>query len=205
MTTTTTRSLHRPVRITIGTAAAALLLLAGCGDDDANDVADPTADAPEQPATDGEGRNGGDAVVVTMIDYAYEGLPDEIEAGTQLRVENASDDELHELVAVKLPDGDDRPVTQIVPADLGSLMAGGPPTAVLLALPGSDEQIEAVGDGTFADAGRYVIFCAIPTGIDPQEYLDAAAATPDGPPQVEGGGPPHFAEGMLADLVVTGS
>ena len=73
--------------------------------------------------------------------------------------------------------------------------------AVLLTAPGG-EQIAAVGDGTLAEPGRYLIMCAIPTGADAEEYL-AAAATSDGPTQVEGGAP-HFAHGMFAALIVTG-
>ena len=71
---------------------------------------------------------------------------------------------------------------------------------MLLAPPFGAEMIPAVGDGTIRDAGRYVLFCAIPVGADPQEYLDAAA-TSRGPPQVEGG-PPHFTQGMYAELTV---
>ena len=72
---------------------------------------------------------------------------------------------------------------------------------VLLAPPGSDEVITAVGNGILLEPGRYAIVCAIPTGADPQEYL-TAAATSEGPPQVAGG-PPHFTQGMFAELTVT--
>ena len=41
----------------------------------------------------------------------------------------------------------------------------------------------------------------IPQGADPQEYI-AAAASGNGPPQVDGG-PPHVTGGMIAELVVT--
>ena len=43
--------------------------------------------------------------------------------------------------------------------------------------------------------------CFIPTGADPQEYLDAAAETDEGRPQVDGG-PPDFVHGMYAELTV---
>jgi hypothetical protein len=76
------------------------------------------------------------------------------------------------------------------------------PTAVLLGAPGGP-QIPAFGDGVLAEPGRYVLFCFIPTGIDPDEYL-AAAATSEGAPQFEDAGPPHFVHGMLADLTVSG-
>ena len=47
----------------------------------------------------------------------------------------------------------------------------------------------------------FLLLCAIPTGADPQQYLEKAA-TSDGPPQVDGG-PPPFVNGMVDDLVVT--
>ena len=60
------------------------------------------------------------------------------------------------------------------------------------------------GSSVLDRAGRYVVFCAIPTGADPEVYLAAAAEAEGGPPDVPGG-PPHFVEGMVAELVVTGS
>ena len=137
---------------------------------------------------------------ISMADFSFGDVPDEVPVGTRLEIENTSETELHELVAFRLPDGDERSVDEIVDAGLGELLTGAPPAAVLLAAPGA-EQIAAVGDGTLDVPGRYLLLCAIPTGADPAEYL-AAAATSDGPPQVEGGAP-HFAHGMFDDLVVT--
>ena len=143
----------------------------------------------------------GGVLSVTMSDFHYDELPDEVPAGTRLTIENTSTSELHELVAFRLAEGDDRPVDEILAGDLAGLLGGTAPTTVLLAAPGG-EQIAAVGDGTLDEPGRYLLLCAIPTGADPEEYL-AAAATSDGPPQVDGG-PPHFVHGMADDLVVTG-
>lgn len=43
--------------------------------------------------------------------------------------------------------------------------------------------------------------CSIPTGADPEEI--AAAAESDGPPPEDpDAGPPHFTEGMHAELIV---
>jgi hypothetical protein len=157
------------------------LAFAACGDDTDANAADGVLD-------------------VTLGDFSFGDVPDEVPAGTRLQVENVSDTELHELVAVRLADGDDRPVDEIVASGLEEVMAGGPPAAVLLAAPGG-EQIAAVGDGVLAEPGRYLLLCAIPTGADVREYLEAAA-TSDGPPQVDGG-PPHFVNGMVDDVVVT--
>lgn len=150
---------------------------------------------------DDAGATSDGALTVTMSDFHYDGLPDEVPAGTRLEIENSSTSELHELVAIRLADGDERTVDEILAGDLGTLFGGAPPAAVLLAPPGG-AQVAAVGDGTLAEPGRYLLLCAIPTGADPEDYL-AAAATSDGPPQVDGG-PPHFVHGMAADLVVSG-
>jgi len=75
------------------------------------------------------------------------------------------------------------------------------PAAVLLAPPGG-EQIDALGDGTLADPGRYALVCFIPTGVDPDEYLNAPPGEGGGPPVIEGAGPPHADHGMYAELTV---
>ncbi|MEQ9161428.1 MAG: hypothetical protein RLN74_01900, partial [Ilumatobacter fluminis] len=62
--------------------------------------------------------------------------------------------------------------------------------------------IEAVGDGTLSEPGRYVLMCFIPIGADPDEYLAAVAAAGGGKPDGVAGGPPHFTAGMYAELVV---
>ena len=158
-------------------------VLAGCGDDG------------DEALVDG-------VLAVEMSDFSYGDLPESVPVGTQLQVSNSSETELHEFVAVRLDDEDERAAEEIVGGDIGALLGATEPATVLLAPPGSDEQIPAVGDGTLTEPGRYVILCLIPTGADPDEYL-AAAATSDGPPQVDGG-PPHIAHGMFAELVVTG-
>jgi hypothetical protein len=144
---------------------------------------------------------------VNAVDFAYENLPDSVPAGTRLTLSNSAPDELHEIVAFRLPDDETRPVTELMtlpPEELGPLFAG-EPAMVLLTPPGGDasDQMAAVGDGTLSEPGRYVLLCAIPTGVSPDAYLSAAAASDGGPPQIDGGGPPHFIHGMWADLTVT--
>jgi hypothetical protein len=168
-------------RSALALCLCAPLVFAACGDDTDAGTADGVLD-------------------VTLSDFSFGDLPDEVAAGTRLEVDNTSDDELHELVAVRLADGDDRPVDEIVASGLDAVLSAGPPAAVLLAAPGG-VQIAAVGDGVLADPGRYLLLCAIPTGADVGEYLEAAR-TSDGPPQVDGG-PPHFVNGMVDAIVVT--
>lgn len=162
----------------VALAALAPLTLAACGQDaDATDV-----------------------VTVDLQDFAFGDLPEEVPAGTEITAVNSSEAELHELVALRLPDDEQRAADEIVHDGLEQLLAAGPPALVLLAPPGGEPTV-AVGDGTLAEPGRYLILCAIPTGADPAEYLAAAAASNGEQPQVEGGAP-HFTHGMFDDLVV---
>jgi hypothetical protein len=89
------------------------------------------------------------------------------------------------------------------PAEQEAIFGQGPPAMVQIAMPASNEAIMPIGDGTVTEPGRYVVACFIPQGADPQEYMEAAQQSTEGPPQVEGG-PPHIALGMYAEFTVEG-
>jgi len=184
-----TRALSAFVAIT-----AAAALAAGCGgDDDDSDAAATTSTA---------GADEAEAVEIAAIDYEFEDLPDRIAAGTTLSLHNESEAELHELVAFRLADDETRSaeeLAQLPEAELEAVFAGEPAT-VLIAKPG-EESFAALGDGSLSDPGRYVVFCAIPQGVDPDEYLAAAEQSEAGPPDVAGG-PPHFVLGMVGEVTV---
>lgn len=175
-----------PARLATRLAAVALvapLALAACGDDD------PAADHPAP------------GLQIGVVDYAFDDVPPTVEVGTPITITNHSTVELHELVAVHLPDGEQRNVAELVAlpaAELGALI-GSEPAMVQLAPPGA-QGFAVVGDGTLDEPGRYLLICTIPTGADPDEYL-AAAEHSAGPPQVAGGAP-HFAAGMYAEIEV---
>ncbi len=176
--------------------AAVVVLGAGCSDESASSETTAPRSTSTVAATTGH-----DHVEVRAVDFDFEGLPKTIEAGTRLTLTNGAPREMHELVAFRLPDDEDRPVADLLKlpeTDLGPLL--GQPTTVLLAAPGAD-QIPAVGDGTLTEPGRYLVMCSIPTGVDPAEYLSAAAASAGQKPDVPGG-PPHFTSGMFAELTV---
>lgn len=150
---------------------------------------------------------GGDAepstIAVTGSDFTFAGIPDEIVAGSTLTFTNTAETELHELVAVRLPADETRSVEELLglpPEELAAFFPG--VATVMLQPPGSDDVILAEGDGTLTDPGRYLFLCAIPTGVDPQVYLEAAAQTEGGPPAIDGAGPPHFVQGMWAEAIV---
>lgn len=184
---TPTRPASRTAAVAGAALAAVASLAAACGDD--SEDSGPTA--PDAP------------VEVTAIDYAYVDLPAEVAAGTEFRLVNDSDVEVHEFVAVRLADDEDRAVSELVqlpPDQFGALLAG---VETVIIAPPSAEGMVVEGTGVLDEPGRYAIVCVIPTGADPDEYLAAAAAAEGGPPEVDGG-PPHTAEGMFAEIVVTG-
>ena len=193
-------------RRTIRACAALLVLLllgTACGDDESS----PTTAAPvttAAPATTAAPTTEAAATVeVTAVDYGYEGLPGTVAAGTMISLSNASDAELHEFVAIRLPDDEERPaeeLLQLPPEELGAFFPL--VQTVIITPPGEGEGIPVVGTATLTEPGRYLIICAIPTGADPAEYM-AAAAESDGPPEVDGG-PPHFVNGMWAEITVEG-
>lgn len=157
--------------------------------------------ATEAPTTEDPGATeAGPTVEVRAIDYAYEGMPATIALGTQVMMRNDSIGEMHELIAMRLPDDEARPVAELLELPQAELegMFAGEPAVVIIAPPGEDG-FPVVGDGVMREPGRYVVLCAIPTGADPEEYLNAPEG--EGPPQVEGG-PPHFVNGMWAELLV---
>lgn len=142
-------------------------------------------------------------VEVTATDYAFVGLPASVPAGTGFRLVNESTTEVHELVAIRLPDDETRPVADLVqlpPEELGAFF---PLVETVIIAPPAEEGFAVEGDGSLAEPGRYALICVIPTGADPAEYLAAAAESEGGPPDVAGG-PPHIVNGMFAEIEVTG-
>ena len=150
---------------------------------------------------------GGDDGVktVTAADYAFEDLPESVDAGTTLTLKNTSDKELHELVAIWLPDDEKRSVQQLInlpPAEQNAVFGRSQPAMVLIAPPGGDDPIKALGDGRLTEKGRYAVVCMVPTGANPAAYLAGAqAAGGTTPPQVAGG-PPHAVQGMYGEIRV---
>lgn len=145
-------------------------------------------------------RDGNAHVIAT--DYAFGGIPSQMETGAELTLSNHSAEEVHEIVAFKLPDGEDRLASELVELPQAELerALGGPPVTVLVALPGQQGQT-VEGNGTLSAAGRYVFLCLIPVGADPAAYEEAIASQAEGPPDVAGG-PPHFTRGMYAEARV---
>jgi hypothetical protein len=193
----------------IALLAAACLLAVGataCGDDDetatgAADTTTTTVGAPAEPAE--PATDASEVVEVVAVDYGFEGLPDTVEAGTRLSLVNEGA-EPHELVAMRIPDEEERSVEELLALPQEELFAalggeGEPePATVILSAPGATDTPGAVvGDGALVEPGRYAVVCFLPVGSDPGMF---DGPPPDGPP--EGAGAPHAMHGMWAELTV---
>jgi hypothetical protein len=175
---------------------------AACGEDADADTTDlPATDLPATTVAGHESGHADMSITIEGVDYGFTNVPESVESGTELGFSNASSVELHELVAFRVDS--DVPLEQLLglpPAELEATL--GAPVTVILQPPGAPEPIMAVGDGTLAEPGRYVLMCFIPIGADPAEYLAAAEAAGGKKPEGVAGGPPHFTAGMVAELTV---
>jgi len=146
------------------------------------------------------GSAGPQEYAVTATDFAFDGLPSTMAAGSTITLSNESSVELHEFVAIPLPDSETRTAEEII-GDPEGLRAYFPTVEAVIIAPPESDGMAVVGTGELSTAGRYLIICAIPTGVNPDEYLAASAESEEGPPDV-GDGPPHFVHGMWAEITV---
>jgi len=170
-------------RLRVGAVMAALLLFtAACGDDDDGDAGGDTGgDAPEEV----------EALAVSAVDYAFEGLPEEIPGGVvEIAFSNDGGAE-HEIAFVEVGDVEpDQFFTDFAPYIEG----GAPAPDYVTNFVGANEA--SPGDATdlayTLSEGRYVAFCALTSvpGADP-ESEEAEE------------GPPHFTQGMQQIVEVT--
>lgn len=123
---------------------------------------------------------------VTATDYAFEGLPEEMEAGTTSFELTNEGDEVHEVLLFRKNEG--------VTASAEEL----------LALPEEEamQQIAMIGSPAFAppggedymvvdlEPGDYIAVCMIPTGMTSEEQPPPADA------------PPHAMQGMVTEIIV---
>ena len=183
---------------TVLSAALALTVIGvgACGDnsdDKTNTGAGPTStSAPKAtpPKT----------LAVTGVDYAFEGVPASVASGTTVTLKNTSTQEVHELVALRVKDGDTRPISTLLALPEAERDQAAEFRGVTIAFP-SKEGFNPQGPLTLSQPGRYLFVCTIPTGADPVAY-EEKAKTAQGPIEVPGG-PPHVAKGMVKEVTVT--
>lgn len=140
----------------------------------------------------------GETIVVTAVDYNFEGLPETVPVGTKISLVNEGS-EPHEFVAIRIPDEETRKLEELLmlpEEELGAVFGAAEPATVILAATGqTDVPGAVVGDGTLNEPGRYAIVCFLPLGSD-DSILES-----EGPPE-GGDAPPHAMQGMAAELTV---
>ena len=190
----------RRTRTLLSTALAlALVGASACGDTKDSKVAT-GAGASSTAAPKAAG--GGKTLTVTGADYEFKGVPKTAAPGTVISFKNSSTKEVHEIVALRVKDGENRPMADLLALPEAESEKVSEFRGVTVAFPG-EEGFAPEGPLTLSQPGRYILICAIPTGADPVAYK-AAAAAKQGPGPVEvPGGPPHLTKGMVAELTVT--
>lgn len=199
--------------------AVTAIALSGCSDAEPNasaetgtpatNAAEPTspdtspADTGTESAT-GDPTGGGDVVEITAVDYAFEDVPETVPVGTELTLVNESDDEVHEMVVMRVDDDQTMALDDIL-AEVAAEPDAPPPdwvtfTGISIAMTG-EAGFEPEGPVVLDEPGRYLLMCFIPTGADPDAYREAVESGATEAPDV-GGGAPHVVEGMAAELVV---
>lgn len=178
-----------------------ILVLGSCSsaDEAAQPSTNPSADASSTSAA-----ATGPTIEVELRDGAFVGLPAEVEVGTTIRAVNTSSTEMHEFLAIRLPDGEDRTSEEIValPEDeLLALLGAAVPDVLRVALPGEPE-LEGVGDAVFEEPGRYLVICTVPTGADPAVLIESDRYTTGRWPERYADAAPHYARGEHTDVLV---
>lgn len=95
-------------RKALASAIVSGMLAASCGDDNDSASDDTVADVA------GDDQSSGDTIEIDAVDYGFLGVPETMSAGDMLALENFSEIEVHEIVALRIPDGEERPVEDLI-------------------------------------------------------------------------------------------
>jgi uncharacterized cupredoxin-like copper-binding protein len=142
------------------------------------------AEASERITLEAADRCGWQTVEVPMVDFAYEDVPESLEAGPVVFSAPNEGVEAHELVLLRRADDAEESWEEILAMEDDEAMQRAEFVTVAFAPAG--ESSSAVAE---LREGEYAMICAIPVGTD---------ATGE----VDGDGPPHFEAGMIATFTV---
>ena len=144
-------------------------------------------------------------ITVVATDYRYEGLPETVPVGTRVSLVNESSAEFHEMAIVKLNDSETRPVEELSQLPFEELhyrgIEIGSIRSVVFAMPESPQYTFVLGPPAFGGPGRYIVFCSILVGADPER---ARTAVERGPMHSVEGVPRHYEVGMMTEVIVEG-
>ena len=148
------------------------------------------------------------SVEISGINYAYEGVPERLAVGSDLTFRNDATDEVHEMIVVRIDDAETRSVEELLNVPEEEVEALITDVGVSVALPGEAGIVVEGSDPIVLDqAGRYALICFLPVGSDVEmarELLSGPPPEEEGPPPSLGEGPPHFTQGMFAEIIVEG-
>ncbi len=148
----------------------------------------------------------GGTIEVTGTEYAFDGVPALVAPGAEFTFTNGGE-EVHELIIIKVVDGESRTLEEILalPEEESDALVE-QFMGVVIDTP-SGEPFNPEGDDTsitVTDPGRYAVICFFPQGLD-EATFEAAMAEADpnaeGPPPFPEG-PPHAVLGMAAEFTV---
>lgn len=192
---------------TLGVVAGVVVLALGAAPVFAQD------EAPAEPMDSMAGMS----VEVTGVEYAYTGLPETLEVGSEITFANDGA-ELHEIIIMRVADGVDQSFEELMAMDaegidpmaegLVEMVGAGP----LFALPGTTAEGSIVLD----KAGRHVALCFIPQGAVPEVFEAAGLDIMDMGPETDVAslpeeiqaifmGPTHLDGGMVQQFTVVDS
>lgn len=163
---------------------------------DLKDSLQPIIDNPESEPSDELMAQFGDALGwvgdncdVTTLDvsakeFEYDGIPDTLSTGyTVVDFDNVGN-EAHEMFVFRTNDGVTESFEEIIALPEDEVFSKITPVNATFAMPGASD----VGSWNLTEPGDYTVICFIPLGT-----------TADN----EGGGPPHFTQGMVQQFTVT--
>ena len=120
---------------------------------------------------------------VTAVDYAFEGVPDELSTGYTVVTFSNEGQEQHEMFALRFNDGTTESLEEIVELPEEEVFTKISPVNATWAPPGGSDTVS----WNLSEPGRYAIVCFIPVGSVGE---------------TEGDGPPHFTQGMVREFTV---
>lgn len=134
---------------------------------------------------------------VTLSEYAFGGLPEELPAGVTVVNALNTGEQVHEILVLRINDDVTMTVDELLALPEDEAMQHVSFVGVGFAFPGD------VGHA-FLDLtpGRYVAVCFLPDGATPEVMSQMSGPDSSTPPGVELG-PPHAFEGMVQEFTVS--
>jgi hypothetical protein len=124
---------------------------------------------------------------VTATEYAFDGIAESVPAGTTVINFDNQGTEFHEVAIMKVADGEERPVEELLALPDEEAMAVVTNTATVFGPPDAGTYVT-----TELEPGRYVAICFVPVGATPEAMETGAGMD----------GEPHFLHGMVTEFEV---